>query len=161
MTSINPVPCESPAATQSPEAEREFSRGMGKLAGGDVLGALVHFEKANAIGAEPACRSFLGYCIAKERGQAKKGLAFCQEALAEEPDNPVHSLNIARIHLITGDKPAAIAALRSGTAHGHHQEIAALLDAVGTRKPPIFSFLHRNHPLNKYLGKFLARLGLR
>jgi uncharacterized protein HemY len=161
MTSIDPVQDTSPAERQSPEAEREFSRGMAKLAGGDVLGAMVHFEKATAIGAEPACLSFLGYCIAKERGQAKKGLAFCQKALAAEPDNPVHSLNMARIHLVTGDKPAALAALRSGAAHGQHQEIADLLDSVGTRKPPIFPFLHRNHPLNKYLGKFLARLGLR
>ncbi len=125
------------------------------------MAALTFFERAFVLGTKPEYFSYLGFCIAKERGQVQKGTHLCREALAQEPDNSDHYLNLGRIHLAAGNKPEAIRVLREGLSHGANPEIAALLDAIGTRKPPVISFLGRNHPLNKYLGIILSRLRLR
>lgn len=143
------------------DAELEFERGITKLAEGNVLGAMVHFEKAVNSGGMPESLSYLGYCIAKERGQAFKGLALCREAIDEQSDNPVHYLNMAKIHLLGRNLPEALEALRKGAAFGPNEEISELLVSIGTRKPPALSFLHRDNPINKYLGVLLGKLGLR
>jgi hypothetical protein len=36
-----------------------------------------------------------------------------------------------------------------------------MLEEIGSRKPPVFSFLHRDHLLNRYAGVVFSRLGLR
>ncbi|MBT0663306.1 hypothetical protein KI809_03240 [Geobacter pelophilus] len=147
-------------ATQ--EIEQYLNRGVLKLGQGDALSALVHFEKAvNAGGGTPECMSYLGYCIAKERGQTARGKILCREALDEDPGNPLHFLNLAKICLLCRDKDGALEALRQGAACGVNEELSALLEEVGSRKPPVFSFLHRDHLLNRYAGVVFSRLGLR
>ncbi len=143
------------------EAEKEFSKGVRALKQGDSLAALVCFEKAASLASRPVYSSYFGYCIAKERGQVQKGLLLCSEAIEAEPGNTVHYLNLGRIHLVTGNKPDAISVFRKGLAHGPNGEITSLLDAIGTRKPAIFSFLSRSNPINRYLGLILSKLGLR
>lgn len=145
-----------------PDPEYQLFRGMTKLKEGDCLGAMVHFDKAVQAGGAPlVCSSYFGYCIAKERGQVSKGLTLCTQALDEEPDNPVHYLNMARIHLLANNREKALEVLRKGASCGANEEIADLLEKIGTRKPPPLSFLHRDHPINKYLGIFLGWLGQR
>lgn len=143
------------------EAEQEFARGLDAFRKGNSPAALAHFEKAAQIAAAPLHLSYLGYCIARERGQLKKGMALCQEALAQEPEHAVHFLNLGRIHLMAGNKLEAIRIFREGLAHGQNRELIAELDALGTRKPPVIRALHRDNPINKYLGMLLHRLGLR
>ncbi|GAM08830.1 hypothetical protein OR1_01104 [Geobacter sp. OR-1] len=142
-------------------AEQHLNRGIVKLGQGDSLSALVHFEKAVDAGGTPECLSYLGYCIAKERGQISRGRILCREALDEEPENQIHYLNLAKICLLGRDKDGALESLRQGAAFGNNEELAAMLEEVGTRKPPVFSFLHRDHLLNLYAGIVLGRLGLR
>ncbi len=143
------------------DVEQLRSRGMSKLSEGDILGALVYFEKAVLSGGTPDCISSLGYCIAKERGQSSKGLTLCREALEKEPGNPLHYLNMARIHLLLRNQVEALDMLRKGAACGHDDNIDALIEEIGTRKPPVLLYLHRDHTLNKYLGIILRRLGIR
>ena len=107
----------------------------------------------------PGWYSCLGYCIAKERGQISKGLELCLEALETEPDNPDHFLNLGRVHLLSGDKIAALQVLREGMARGGSPEIASLLAALGMRKPPVLQMFSRDNQLNKYLGLLFGRLG--
>lgn len=144
-----------------PEPEHQLSRGMAKLREGDSLSALVFFEKAIQAGGAPVSLSCFGYCIAKERGQVSKGLNLCREALEKESGNPVHYLYMAKIHLLARQKVEALEVLRKGAALGLNDEIAALLEQVGNRKPPLVGFLSRDHPINKYLGIILAKLGRR
>ena len=144
-----------------PEIEQHFSRGIVKLKQGDTLSALVHFEKAVNARPTPEGMSYLGFCIAKERGQMSRGMILCREALDEDPENPVHYLNMARISLLMRDKETAIESLRTGASHGDNDEISTLLLEIGSRKPPVFSFLDRDHLLNRYAGIALTRLGLR
>ena len=143
------------------EAEKEFARGLRLIEEGNSLAALTFFERAFVLGTRPVYFSYLGFCIAKERGQIKKGTHLCEEALTQEPDNTTHYLNLGKVHLVAGNKQEAIKVLRESMTHGANQEILALLDKIGTRKPPVIASLGRNHPLNKYLGILLSKLGLR
>lgn len=143
------------------DPEMEFSKGMEALNSGDSLAALVHFEKAVQAGGGPLATSYYAYCIARERGQVQKGIALCHEAMAQEPDNARHYLNLGRIYLTARNKTEALRVFREGMGVGHDQEIAALLEEIGSRKPPVIASLHRDHLINKYLGMILSKLGLR
>ena len=147
--------------TQVEEGEKVFGRALEALSAGETPAALAHLERAYKLQENPAWLSYLGFCIAKERGQVRKGSAHCDAALKVEPDNPVHYLNLAKVQLIAGKKPEALDTLRKGMGHGGTPEIAALLAQLGKRKPPVLSFLPRDHFLNKYLGMILHRLRLR
>jgi tetratricopeptide (TPR) repeat protein len=143
------------------KAEREFSKGLKLLQEGNTLAALVCFEKASSLAARPVYSSYLGFCVAKERGQVQKGMLFCREAMEKEPENAVHYLNLGRIYLVAGSKQEAIRVFRKGLAFGPNEEISGLLDAIGTRSPLVIGSLRRDNLVNKYLGKLLSRLGFR
>ena len=147
---------------------------------GDTLRGLMVLESAQTADRfTPAVSSYLAYCVAKERGHVRRAVTLCQSAIAMEPDNPVHYLNLGRIHLLAADKPKAIATFWRGISRraeaamadagnwprtAHRREHALIMDELrrlGIRKPPVFKSLRREHPLNKYSGKLLARVGLR
>jgi Flp pilus assembly protein TadD len=142
-------------------AEKEFALALSALAVDDTLTALACLERALRLRDHPGWYSYLGYCIARERGQQRRGLELCLGALAMEPDHPEHFLNLGRVHLVSGDKLEALRVLREGMAKGRSPEIVRMLETLGTRKPSLFPMLHRDNPLNKYLGMILSRLGLR
>jgi len=143
------------------DARKEFDTGLALFKAGNILRALGHFERAMAENPTSLCASYYAYCMAKERGHVKKGIELCREALEKEADNPVHYLNLARIHLLGQNKGEALTALREGMQRAPDPEIAELLEVIGVRKPPVVPSLHRDHPINHYLGLFLSRLGLR
>lgn len=142
-------------------AHKEFAKALTALAGDDSLTALSHMELALKLHDFPGWYSYLGVCIASQRGQQRKGLDLCLKSLELEPDNPAHFLNLARVHIVSGDKIAALQVLREGMTKGGSRELSALLERLGTRKQEIFPTLTRKHPLNRYLGLLLSRLGLR
>jgi len=141
--------------------EALFKKGLEALARNEWTAALACFEKATGLLNIPIHNSFLALCIARERGQTNKAVALCRETLEEEPDNPVLYLNLGKLYLIQGKTEEAIEAFRKGLSQGTNEQIIAELRRIGTRRPPPLSFLDRDHPLNKYLGIILGRLGLR
>ena len=143
------------------EAEKEFTKGVKALQDGNAVVALTCFEKAAGISPRPVYFSYLGYCIAKERGQVQKGMLLCSEAMESEPENAVHYLNLGKIYLLAGNKQEAIRVFRKGLGFGKDRELTAQLDAIGTRSPVIFGSLSRSNPLNRYLGLLLRKLGFR
>jgi tetratricopeptide (TPR) repeat protein len=143
------------------EAEAHYRKGVEAQARGEWPTALACFEKAARLKNVPLHNSFLALCIARERGQFKKAIALCSEALEAEPDNSVHYLNLGRVYLLQKDRDEAIRIFRLGLGREMNEQIIAELDRLGVRKPPLLSFLHRDNPLNRYLGKALTKLGLR
>lgn len=139
-------------------AEEEFHRASEALATDNTLAALALLEKALKQHDNPAWYSFLGYCLAKERGQVKKGAGLCQVSLNHEQDNPVHYLNLGKIHLLEGNRTSALRLFREGLAKGPHEELQRKLHEVGIRRKPIVSFLARSNPINKLLGLLYKRL---
>jgi tetratricopeptide (TPR) repeat protein len=138
-----------------------FKKGVRLLAESNSLGALACFEKAYILEQTPKIRSYLGYCIAAQRGQIAEALRLCTSAIEDEPGNPEHHLNMGRVYLSAKKKDEAIAALRKGLSVGDNSEIKTLLQDLGLRKRPAFPFLPRDHFLNKYMGILLRRLRLR
>jgi tetratricopeptide (TPR) repeat protein len=128
---------------------------------GDTRTALEFYEKLIVIERTPAVCSALAYCIAKETGAYQKAVTLCNEAIKREPKTPRHFLFLGRIYLLADRKKEAIRAFNLGLRHGGSAEIGAELRRLGYRKSPVFPFLSRENPINKYLGKMLSRLGLR
>jgi tetratricopeptide (TPR) repeat protein len=142
-------------------AEKECAQALAALAAEDTQAALAFIEKALRLRDTPQWYSYLGYCIARQRGQHRKGLELCKESLAVEPDNPVHFLNLGRVYLTKGDKDEALRIWREGMAKGGSPELVQQLERLGTRIRPAIPMLARRNPLNRYLGILLRRLGLR
>jgi tetratricopeptide (TPR) repeat protein len=142
-------------------ADKEFERALRELNDGNVLAALARLESALKFRDNPGWYSYLGFCVAKERGHVTQGFKLCQEAIDHDPENPDHYLYMGKVHLIAGNRDEALLFFRQGMAQGGNQEITQLLNTLGTRKPPIIPFLSRDNPLNKQLGILLSRLNLR
>lgn len=142
-------------------ADEYFMKGIQLLGEANLLGALACFERAHIQEKSPLIQSYLGYCIATERGQIAEALNLCRSAIERDPHNPEHYLNLGRVYLKAKKKDEAIAELRRGLSFGNNQDIKALLEGLGLRKNPVFSFLSRDHVLNKSIGLILSRLRLR
>ena len=138
-----------------------IEKGIALLNANNKLAALACFDKALTTGNSPKLLSYLSYCIATERGRIQEALTLCNEAMALEPGNPLHYLNLGRIYLHAGKKNEALAALRKGLSLGENMAIRSLLKRFGTRGKPVFPFLPRDNFLNKYAGMLLHHLKLR
>lgn len=143
------------------ETEKLFTKGLEALAEGNTLSALSYLEKAINIDYSPIISSYYALCIAKERGQVSKAVSLCEEAIKGEPKNSQLYLNLGRIYLIDNNKTDAIKTFREGLNYESNQQIVDELNKLVIRKPPIFPFLRRNNPINKYLGIILKILRLR
>lgn len=142
-------------------AEKEYLRARKALDSGNVMAALLLLESALRHQDNPQWHAMLGYCVAKERGQVARGLELCRSALEQYPDNAEYYYFYGKLLLMADQKAEAVQALRHGFACGENGSILKLLQELGTRKPSPIRWLHRNNPLNKYLGILLARIGLR
>lgn len=126
--------------------------GIDALGQGEPLKALALFEHAAEIESTSTIQSCLAYCMARERGQIKSGHSTCDKLIEKDPENLFHYLNLGRILLLKGDRRAAIEVFRAGMERSPHPHIIRELSLLGVRKPHIIGVLHRNNPLNKYLG---------
>lgn len=138
-----------------------IDRGMTAIERGNTLMALLFFEDAAILKRTPAVLSCLGYCLAREHRQLQKGTSLCLEAMQKDPHNALHYLNLGRIYLLARQKQLAIQTFRRGLKTGRNPQIIQELKRLGIRKRPVFSGLHREHPLNRFFGVFFSRLGMR
>ena len=136
-------------------------KGIQSLQQKNYLAALGYFERAYSLQKTPLAASYFALCIATERGKISDAITLCSEAIEQDPQDPRHYLNLAKIYLKAKRKPECLETLRKGLAQGEEAEIRSLLEAVGVRKTPILFFLPRSHVLNRYLGYILSRLRLR
>ena len=154
-------------------------RAIAVIDSGDTLQGLIALEGARSLREIPVVNSYLAYCMAKERGQHREAIGLCQAALAVEPHNPAHYLNLGRIYLLAGQKGKALGTLRKGLssdavkdksraaespADCRAKQQALILEELrrlGIRKRPPFPSLPRQHQLNRVVGKLLAALQLR
>jgi tetratricopeptide (TPR) repeat protein len=138
-----------------------INSGMAALREEDAALALSFFEKAHTMFQSPISCSFLGYCIAVTGGGMQRARLLCEDALRRDADNPLHYLNLGRVHLLAGNKKGAIEAFEEGLSHGENSEIRDELNQLGSRMEPLLPFLERANPINKYLGMVLKKFGVR
>lgn len=123
--------------------------------------ALVCFERAAALASSPLISSGLGYCLAAVHGEVEKGLLLCREAVSADPGTVFHYRNLGSVLLLAGKKQEAVDIFRAGLRITRDDGIIHKLDLLGTRKPPVFKLLSRQHLLNRASGLLLDRLGFR
>ena len=143
------------------DPKKLFAKGIDAINSGDMVSALAFFERVTQLDNNPTNRSYLAFCIARERGQFKKAITMCEEAMKEEPENTLHYLNLGRVYILSGQRTDAMKIFREGLHHGENKDIVNELIKLGMRKPPVIPFFERENLLNKYLGIILTRLGLR
>lgn len=115
----------------------------------------------------PFLLSYYGFLQAEVNRNFREGIEVCRRALeglnervpfGEEFFYPVFYLNLGRAYLAAGKKREAVAAFNRGLRiDSEDWELLAMMEELGTRRSPVFSFLRRSHFLNRYLGKFLHR----
>lgn len=142
-------------------AREEFAKGLTALQHDHLYLAMTCFEQAMLLDRTPECCSYLAYCMAKARNDYDEASTLAREALHLEPSNPLHYLHLGRILLMDRRRQEALEVLRSGIPYDRSGDIIIELERLGRRTPPVFSYLKREHPLNKYSGLILNRLGLR
>lgn len=139
----------------------EFRKAQDALRTGNYGIALGYLQRCVTLCPTPECLSTLGYCQAKVQRDYDGGVKRCREALALEPDNSFHHLQLGRVYLLAGRRAEAIRVWRDGLHIEKNRHIIRELERLGVRRAPVVGFLRRDHPVNVYLGKFMKRLGLR
>jgi tetratricopeptide (TPR) repeat protein len=142
-------------------AEELIDRGKNFIRENNFLGALACFEKAYSLKKIPEIQSYLGLCIAIERGKISEAVSLCERAIGDDPENYMHYLNLAKIYMRTGNRDSALETLRKGLYFGDNAELKSMLDSIGIRKTPVIPFIPRSNFLNRYLGFFLNWIKLR
>jgi len=118
-------------------------------------------ELAEQVDHAPEAASDLAFSTAKSGGSLPEALALAHKAVVEEPANPRCYLNLGRLQILSGEKEQAVASFREGMQQGDGPELRAELEQLGIRATPLIPSLPRRHPLNKYLGLLLRRLGIK
>ncbi|WP_243372490.1 tetratricopeptide repeat protein [Geotalea sp. SG265] len=145
----------------SKEAEELHDKGLEALDHDHDYLARTCFEQAATLERTPENLSCLALCLAKTRKQPTEAIGMAREALAADPANPLLHLNLGKIYWLAGEKEKALETLRNGMQYDTGNMISHELTRYGKRRPPLFPSLKRSHPLNRYLGLLLSRLGLR
>lgn len=134
---------------------------LSSLNANNDLEAMFLLEEAEKLYSTPKVRSYLAYCHAKVNNEFSDALRNCIQALKEEPRNADHYLNLSRIYLLANKRGPALQTIRKGLKLGPHPQLMQELRRFEMRTAPVISSLHRDHVLNRKLGKLLSRLGLR
>ena len=137
------------------QAEQEFELARQALKEENCEAALIHLEKALELCDNPSWYSYVGLCIDRGRGEFWMGVEHCLESAEVEQESTTHHLNLGKVYLASGNKKKALSALRDGLAKGGNEETLLMLAEMGVRNTPVFKFLPRSNPLNKFLGILL------
>jgi tetratricopeptide (TPR) repeat protein len=127
----------------------DFERGLIFLAE-----AYLRLSRATDAKIPPAALSWYGLSLAMHRGRFKEAADFCQLAIDKEFYNSEHYQNLARVWVAGKSRRKAVEAIDRGLAvEPGNGGLLKLRVGLGFRRPPVLTFLHRDHPLNQALGR--------
>src|SRR3990172_4143788 len=133
------------------DPEELFKAGVFLLKRDKAREALSAFKRALFMKEkEPRYMSYTGLCLALTDGRTKEALVLCEKAVEREFYRAELFLNLGKGYLVAGNRRKAHDAFRKGMALDRDsREIRVELERMGVRKPPVFPFLDRKHPINK------------
>lgn len=142
-------------------AENQFRKGLQELADNSANAAAAHFHAAIQIErqrgvARPQMRylSYWGYAMALSQGPTSEAIRACETAARRDFFNPDLLLNLGRVYALAGKVTRALATFEQGTKLApRHPALLAEIEKYDRRRRPPVGFLHRNHPLNFWLGR--------
>lgn len=138
----------------------DFKECLKRLRDGHPEEALLHARRALGIAPKnPFYLSYTGLLAALAEERYGDGEMLCQEAIGMRHNHAQLYLNLAEVYHQAGRSQDAIAVLEKGlVSAGRDFRIRRALEKIGMRRKPVFTFLHRSHPLNRTLGKWRHRL---
>jgi tetratricopeptide (TPR) repeat protein len=136
------------------QAESDF-------AGERFAEALESFRQLDPKTKEPLTRAREAFCMAKEGESMSRSIAACVDAVRSDPKKSELYLILGRLHVLGGQKKAAIRVFNLGLRAERNLRLIDELAALGVRRPPPLPFLPRENFINKQLGLLLRKLGLR
>ncbi|MGH9707294.1 MAG: tetratricopeptide repeat protein, partial [Candidatus Acidiferrales bacterium] len=138
----------------------DFKECLKNLRDGLASDALQHARRALGIAPKnPFYLSYTGLLAAVAEKRFGDGEALCREALGMKVNHAQLYLNLAEVYQQAGRQPDAIQVLEKGLiSAGRDFRIRRALEKIGVRRPPVLSFLHRSHPVNRTLGVLRHRL---
>lgn len=148
-------------------AERSFRKGMDLVDAGGYRDALGFFSGAIEIDktarpdrpVESRYLSYYGLCLCVAHANKRKGLQHCRAATEREPYNADFWKNLGVAALLNGRRREAYKAFMQGLELvPDHAGVRRNLKRMGTRRPPVLTFLARGNALNIMLGR--ARNGM-
>jgi len=150
----------------SRSAEMSFRKGLLALEERRYLEALAFFESALNLeeksgNTAPRMKylSYYGLSLSLAAGRTQEAVEMCERALSVEFYNPDLYLNVAKVYMAAGQRRRAHKALCQGLRiEKGHQGLITEIRRMGLRRRPLFSFLPRNHVLNRFTGSLIARI---
>ena len=138
----------------SRSAEEIFQIGMHLLQRNRPEDASVAFKRAMRLApTEPRYVSFYGLSLASGGKRLREAVRLCETAIANEFYRPDLHLNLGRVLLIAGKRARARKAFLKGQElDPQNPEIRTAIAEMGMRKSPVFPFLGRQNPINKWAG---------
>lgn len=117
--------------------------------------ALSAFERAfRTAPANPRCISYYGLCLVKSRQDPREGMRLCERAAKHAFFHADILANLAQVYAAAGFRQKAFAALERGMKlDANDRTLLAVHDTMGRRRPPVFGFLGRGHPVNRIAGR--------
>lgn len=137
------------------EAFREFKQGLTLLRDDYAGKALPHMKRAVELEKNnPYYMSYLGVVLArseKKWGEAEK---LCDGAVRLKRNQAQLYLNLAEVYATAGRRDEAVEALQAGLKYARRDiRLNIAMNKLTKRRAPVFSFLQRQHPINRGLGK--------
>jgi predicted Zn-dependent protease len=141
------------------EAFREFKAGLRLLQENQADGALQHIVKAASLEKNnPYYMSYLGVAIGKCEGKWRLAAKLCDTAVRMKRNQPQLYLNLAEVYRGGGRPEDAAETLKAGLKYARRDvRLVVAFDKLRRRRPPVFRFLEREHPLNRQFGKLRHR----
>ncbi|MFB3921857.1 MAG: tetratricopeptide repeat protein [Terriglobia bacterium] len=142
------------------EAVERFKEGMGLLRNNYASKAIPHFARALELDkSNPFYISYLGVAMAAGQRNWDSAEDLCTQAIKMKRTQPELYLNLGEVYRLAGRRQDAVETLTLGlTMTKRDSRIAMALNKYGFRRPPLLSFLDRDHFLNRELGKLRYRI---
>lgn len=156
MSASSSTPRRDPVSRQRRTAI--YERGLARCRQGEWKDGLVDLaflaERCPKSEVPALCYSYLGYGLARHRGQIDQGIRLCRHAVRLEFYQPECYVNLARAALLSDRhrKVAAEAVLDGLDIDPEHDELLELQRQLGVRRSPPIPFLSRGNILNRALG---------
>lgn len=137
------------------EAFREFKQGLTLLRDNFAIKALPHMKRAVELERNnPYYMSYLGVVLARSERKWGEAEKLCDGAVRLKRNQAQLYLNLAEVYASAGRRDEAVEALQAGMKFARRDiRLNIAMNKLTKRRSPVFSFLKRQHPLNKGFGK--------
>jgi Flp pilus assembly protein TadD len=141
------------------EAFREFKTGLTFLRDNYVNRALEHIKRAADLEKNnPYYMSYLGVALARTSQKWGDAERLCDTAVRLKRNQAQLYLNLAEVYMSAGRKEDAREALIAGMKYARRDiRLNIAMAKLTPRRSPVFTFLERDHPLNRHFGMLRHR----